>query len=47
MVYPSFEIASCMLFWFVEKDRFEAAHLYSLSDFKSEKVRASENFESN
>lgn len=33
--------------WFVEKDRFEAAHMYSLSDFKAQKVRASENFESN
>ncbi|MGB4407377.1 MAG: ATP-binding protein [Sphaerochaeta sp.] len=33
--------------WFVEKDRFEAAHLYSLSDFKAQKVRANENFETN
>lgn len=33
--------------WFIEKDRFEAAHLYSLSDFKSVKVRKSENFETN
>ena len=33
--------------WFVEKDRFEAAHLYSLSDFKAQKVRVTENFESN
>ena len=34
-------------FWFIEKDRFEAAHLYSLSDFKAHKVRVSESFESN
>ncbi|HKL59425.1 MAG TPA: AAA family ATPase [Sphaerochaeta sp.] len=34
-------------FWFVEKDRFEAAHLYSLAEFKAEKVRVSENFEAN
>lgn len=33
--------------WFVEKDRFEAAHLYSLSDFKAQKVRVNENFETN
>lgn len=34
-------------FWFVEKDRFEAAHLYSLAEFKAEKVRVSENYETN
>ena len=34
-------------FWFLEKDRFEAAHLYSLADFKAHKVRVSENFETN
>jgi AAA15 family ATPase/GTPase len=33
--------------WFVEKDRFEAAHLYSLAEFKSIQVRKSENFETN
>lgn len=33
--------------WFVEKDKFEAAHLYSLSDFKAQKVRVNENFETN
>ena len=33
--------------WFVEKDAFEASHLYSLADFKSEKVRKSENYETN
>ncbi|MFA6785065.1 MAG: ATP-binding protein [Sphaerochaeta sp.] len=33
--------------WFVEKDRFEAAHLYSLAEFKSVQVRKSENFETN
>ncbi len=33
--------------WFVEKDRFEASHLYALSDFKSTTVRKSENFETN
>jgi len=33
--------------WFVEKDKFEASHLYPLSDFKSTKVRKGENFESN
>jgi len=32
--------------WFTEKDRYGAASLYSLSDFKSE-VRRTENFESN
>jgi len=32
--------------WFTEKDRYGAAALYSLSDFKSE-VRRTENFESN
>ncbi len=32
--------------WFTEKDRYGAATLYSLSDFKSE-VRRTENFESN
>jgi AAA15 family ATPase/GTPase len=31
--------------WFIEKDQFEAAHLYALSDFKSTKVRKGENFE--
>jgi AAA15 family ATPase/GTPase len=34
-------------FWFIEKDRFEAAHLYSLADFKAHKVRVNENFETN
>lgn len=34
-------------FWFVEKDRFEAAHLFSLAEFKAEKVRVSENYETN
>lgn len=33
--------------WFVEKDRFEAVHLYSLAEFNVQKVRVSENFESN
>ncbi len=33
--------------WFVEKDRFEASHLFSLADFKSTKVRSAENYESN
>ena len=32
--------------WFVEKDRFEAAHLYCLSDFKSNHARKGENYES-
>lgn len=34
-------------FLFIEKDKFEAAHLYSLAEFKAEKVRVSENFEAN
>lgn len=33
--------------WFIDKDRLEAAHLYSLSDFKSEEVRKGENYEKN
>ena len=33
--------------WFVEKDTFEASHLYSLADFKSTHVRTNENFEAN
>lgn len=33
--------------WFVEKDQFEAAHLYSLAEFKSGHVRKRENFETN
>jgi hypothetical protein len=32
--------------WFIEKDRYGAAKLYSLADFKSE-VRKTENFEDN
>ena len=31
--------------WFVEKDRFEAAHLYSLADFKSNHARKGDNYE--
>jgi AAA15 family ATPase/GTPase len=33
--------------WFVEKDRFEAAHLYSLADFKSTLARKRDNYEDN
>lgn len=33
--------------WFTEKDRYEAATLFSLSDFKSDKVRKEDNFEKN
>ncbi|HCG62824.1 MAG: abortive infection protein [Spirochaetes bacterium GWC2_52_13] len=33
--------------WFVEKDNHEAAHLYSLADFKSTEVRSNENYETN
>lgn len=31
--------------WFVEKDRYGAASLFSLSDFKSDKVRKNDNYE--
>jgi len=33
--------------WFVEKDRYGAASLYSLGDFKADKVRKEDNFEKN
>lgn len=33
--------------WFTEKDRYGAATLYSLSDFKTDEVRKEENFEKN
>ena len=33
--------------WFTEKDRYGAASLYSLGDFKSDKVRKENNFEKN
>ena len=33
--------------WLIEKDRFEASHIYSLTDFKSILVRSGENFETN
>lgn len=33
--------------WFTEKDRYGAATLYSLADFKSEEVRKGESFEEN
>ncbi|PKL14623.1 MAG: ATP-binding protein, partial [Spirochaetae bacterium HGW-Spirochaetae-8] len=33
--------------WFVEKDNHEAAHLYSLAEFKSNEVRSNENYETN
>jgi uncharacterized protein len=33
--------------WFVEKDNHEAAHLYSLAEFKSTEVRSNENYETN
>lgn len=33
--------------WFVEKDRYGAASLYSLGDFKTDKVRKEDNFEKN
>jgi len=33
--------------WFIEKDRYGAASLYSLGDFKTDKVRKEDNFEKN
>jgi len=33
--------------WFIEKDRYGAASLYSLGDFKTDKVRKEDNFERN
>ncbi|MEM6317276.1 MAG: ATP-binding protein [Bacteroidota bacterium] len=33
--------------WFAEKDRYGASSLYSLGDFKTDKVRKNENFEKN
>lgn len=33
--------------WFIEKDRYGAASLYSLADFKSDTVRKEDNFEKN
>lgn len=33
--------------WFAQKDRYGAAKIYSLSDFKSSEVRSNEQFESN
>lgn len=33
--------------WLIEKDKFGEAHLYSLSEFKSDKVRKTEAFEDN
>lgn len=33
--------------WFTEKDKYGAAKLYSLSDFKSDKVRKTDSFEEN
>jgi uncharacterized protein len=33
--------------WFIDKDKYEVSHLYSLADFKADVVRKSENYESN
>ena len=45
-------LLSCGLFrrdqiWFIEKNRYGSAHLYSLASFKTNKVRKGDNFEKN